>query len=128
MLALSWSPDNRCLCPARQASCAGSSTGILDTLCAIFHGSSVPYLLCHACINQRYKVLSGTVALCSKQYHFNPDLPEERRRMVLTIVPVDWAAEWLRPVSPNYKLVGPILSGPGTPLPAHLEVRHNAAA
>ena len=41
----------------------------------------------------------------------------------MTIVPVDWAAEWLRPVTPDYKFVGPILSGPGKPLPAHLEVR-----
>ena len=47
--------------------------------------------------------------------------------MVLTINPVHWAAEWLRPVTPDYKLVGPILSGPGKPLPAHLEVRHKAA-
>ncbi len=47
--------------------------------------------------------------------------------MVLTIVPVDWAAEWLRPVTPNYKMVGPMLSGPGKPLPAHLEVRDFAA-
>ena len=41
----------------------------------------------------------------------------------MTIAPVDWAAEWLRPVAPDYKMVGPILSGPGKPLPAHLEVR-----
>ncbi len=47
--------------------------------------------------------------------------------MVMTLVPVDWAAEWLRPVTPNYKLVGPILSGPGKALPAHLEVRQVAA-
>ncbi len=48
--------------------------------------------------------------------------PEERRRLVLTIAPVDWAAEWLRPISPNFKMVGPILSEPGKPLPAELEV------
>lgn len=59
---------------------------------------------------------------CSKSYDFNPELPEERRRLVLTMAPVDWAAEWLRPVNPNFKMVGPILAGPGKPLPAHLEV------
>ncbi len=61
--------------------------------------------------------------LCSKKYEFDPELPEERKRMVMTIVPVDWAAEWLCPVRPDYKLVGPILAGPGNPLPADLEVR-----
>ena len=40
----------------------------------------------------------------------------------MTIAPVDWAAEWLRPVTPNFKLVGSVLAGPGKPLPAHLEV------
>ena len=38
------------------------------------------------------------------------------------MAPVDWAAEWLRPVTPNFKMVGPILSQPGRPLPADLEV------
>lgn len=41
---------------------------------------------------------------------------------MLTMAPVDWAAEWLRPVTPNFKMVGPILSQPGRPLPADLEV------
>ena len=59
---------------------------------------------------------------CSKRYNFDPTLPGERRRLVLTISPVHWAAEWLRPVSPNFKLVGPILAGPGNPLPEHIEV------
>ena len=40
----------------------------------------------------------------------------------MTIAPVDWAAEWLRPVTPNFKLVGSVLAGPAKPLPAHLEV------
>ena len=52
----------------------------------------------------------------------------ERRRLVLTIAPVDWAAEWLRPISPNFKMVGPILSEPGKPLPADLEVSRLPAA
>ncbi len=42
----------------------------------------------------------------------------------MTIVPVHWAAEWLRPVTPDYKHVGSVLAGPGKPLPAPLEVRH----
>ncbi len=67
-------------------------------------------------------------ALRSKHYNFDPELPEERRRLILTIVPVDWAGEWLRPVTPNYKLVGPILAGPGKPLPAYLEVRSQCSS
>lgn len=59
---------------------------------------------------------------CSKRYGFNPDTPEERRRQVLTIVPTDWAAEWLRPMTPNFKMVGAVLSGPGKSLPVELEV------
>jgi len=42
--------------------------------------------------------------------------------MVLSLSPVDWAAEWLRPISPSYKYVGPVLAEPGKVLPAHLEV------
>ena len=60
--------------------------------------------------------------LCSKEYGSNPDAARERRRMVLSLSPVDWAAEWLRPVSPSYKYVGPVLAEPGKALPAHLEV------
>ena len=44
----------------------------------------------------------------------------------MTIVPVHWAAEWLRPVTPDYKHVGSVLAGPGKPLPAPLEVSHPA--
>jgi len=60
--------------------------------------------------------------MCSKSFNFNPDLPEERGRLVLSMAPVDWAAEWLRPVTPNFKMVGPVLAGPGKALPANLEV------
>ena len=67
-------------------------------------------------------------ALRSSKYNFDPELPKERKRRVMTIVPVHWAAEWLRPVTPDYKLVGPVLSEPGKPLPAYLEVRCRAAA
>ena len=59
---------------------------------------------------------------CSKRYKFEPDKPEERRRLVLTIAPLHWAAEWVRPVPPNFKMVGPILAEPGKPLPQDLEV------
>ena len=76
----------------------------------------------------RHQISSAGVTLRSRQYGFDPELPEERRRRVLTIVPVDWAAEWLRPVTPDYKLVGPVLPGPGEPLPAHLEVRVRASS
>lgn len=41
---------------------------------------------------------------------------------MLSIAPADWAVEWLRPMSPNFKMVGPILSEPGKPLPDDLEV------
>ena len=59
---------------------------------------------------------------CSKRHDFDASAPEERKRLVMHIVPDDWAAEWLRPVSPNMKLVGPVLAGPGKPLPAQFEV------
>ena len=67
-------------------------------------------------------MLMRKMLLCSKSFNFNPDLPEERRRLVLSMDPVDWAAEWLRPVTPTFKMVGPVLAGPGKAFPAHLEV------
>ena len=66
--------------------------------------------------------LDSILVMCSKKYNFDPTLPEERRRLVLTMCPVHWAAEWLRPILPNFKMVGPVLAGPGKPLPTHLEV------
>ena len=60
--------------------------------------------------------------LCSKDYGHDPMAPEERRRTVLSIIPQHWAVEWLRPVPPDCKMVGPILPEPGQPLPADLEV------
>ncbi|CAK0786592.1 hypothetical protein CVIRNUC_009806 [Coccomyxa viridis] len=48
-------------------------------------------------------------------------MPQERRRMVMTLLPTDWAAEWVRPTTPDFKMVGPVLTGPGKPLPADLE-------
>jgi glucuronosyltransferase len=41
---------------------------------------------------------------------------------VLTMAPADWAGEWLRPLPPNFKMVGPLLAEPGKPLPALTEV------
>ena len=58
----------------------------------------------------------------SKRHGFDAMAAKERRRLVMHIVPADWAAEWLRPVSPNMKLVGPVLAGPGKPLPAQFQV------
>ncbi len=66
--------------------------------------------------------LKSHLVLCSKKYDFNPYAVKERRRMVLSMSPVDWAAEWLRPMSPSYKYVGPVLAGPGKALPADIEV------
>ena len=43
--------------------------------------------------------------------------------MVMTLLPTDWAAEWVRPTTPDFKMVGPVLTGPGKPLPPDLEVR-----
>ena len=35
--------------------------------------------------------------------------------------------EWLRPVPPDYKMVGPVLAEPGKLLPAELDVEHYLA-
>ena len=43
--------------------------------------------------------------------------------MVMTLLPTDWAAEWVRPTTPDFRMVGPVLTEPGKPLPADLEVR-----
>ena len=42
---------------------------------------------------------------------------------MLPLIPSDWAAEWLRPLLPNMKMIGPVLPEPGKPLPSDLEVR-----
>ena len=42
--------------------------------------------------------------------------------MVMTLLPPDWAAEWVRPTTPDFKMVGPVLTEPGKPLPTDLEV------
>ena len=58
----------------------------------------------------------------SKEHGFDPDAPIERRRLVLTLVPAHWALEWVRPVTPNFKMVGPLLPRPGQTLPDELDV------
>ena len=50
------------------------------------------------------------------------DTPEERRRLVLHVISADPAVEWVRPMTPNAKMVGPILPLPAQPLPQDLEV------
>ena len=47
--------------------------------------------------------------------------PRERRRHVLTLLSADWAVEWVRPLLPNTKMVGPILPQPAKALPADLQ-------
>lgn len=43
--------------------------------------------------------------------------------MVLTICNADFAIEWVRPMPPNFKMIGPVLPEPAKPLPADVEVR-----
>ena len=40
------------------------------------------------------------------------------------ILSADFAMEWLRPMPPNAKLVGPLLPEPPKPLPSDIEVSH----
>jgi hypothetical protein len=71
--------------------------------------------------------LTKKCAARSKRYGFDATSETERRRLVLSMAPVDWAAEWLRPVPPNFKMVGPVLAEPGKPLPADIEVHCGVA-
>ena len=41
---------------------------------------------------------------------------------MLTIVPAHWAVEWVRPITPNFRLFGPLLPRPGRPLPDEFDV------
>lgn len=56
-----------------------------------------------------------------KKFGVDPDAPRERRRMVMTLNIGDPAIEWLRPLPPDLKMIGPILPEPARPLPADLE-------
>ena len=63
------------------------------------------------------------ILICSKRHAFNTIQDQkEQHRQVLTLIPSDWAAEWLRPLLPNMKMIGPVLPEPGKPLPSGLEV------
>jgi glucuronosyltransferase len=42
--------------------------------------------------------------------------------MVLTMCIADFAIEWLRPLPPDLKMIGPILPEPARPLPTDLQV------
>ena len=42
--------------------------------------------------------------------------------MLMTLAPADWAAEWIRPTMPNFKMIGPLLPEPGKALDEELEV------
>lgn len=65
-----------------------------------------------------------TVRAASRKRHgVDPDARLERERCALTICAADFAVEWLRPLPPSLKFVGPILPEPARPLPADLEVK-----
>jgi hypothetical protein len=68
-----------------------------------------------------YPSWAANVKQLHSDYGFDPMAPEERRRIALTLTPLDFAVEWLRPVTPDFKMVGPVLARPGKPLPADLE-------
>jgi len=59
---------------------------------------------------------------CSKRFGVDLDALRERRRMVMTLCIADFAIEWVRPVPPSLKMIGPVLVEPARPLPADLEV------
>lgn len=40
----------------------------------------------------------------------------------MTLCIADFAIEWLRALPPSFKLIGPVLPEPASPLPAELEV------
>lgn len=64
----------------------------------------------------------GVIGCGSKRFGVDPDAPRERRRMVMTLNIGDPAIEWLRPLPPDLKMIGPILPEPALALPADLEV------
>ena len=58
----------------------------------------------------------------SREHGLNLADPSERRRQVLTLFSADPALEWLRPLPPSAKMVGPVLPKPAQPLPQDLQV------
>lgn len=61
---------------------------------------------------------------CSNRHGVNLAAPQEMRRLIMHVVSADFAMEWVRPMPPNVKLVGPVLPEPPKALPADTEVRH----
>jgi hypothetical protein len=59
---------------------------------------------------------------CSHRHGVNLAAPQEMRRLIMHIVSADFAMEWVRPMPPNVKLVGPVLPEPPKALPADTEV------
>ncbi len=60
--------------------------------------------------------------ICSNAHGVDPGAPDEARRGILYIFSADFALEWVRPLPPNVKYVGPLLPQPALPLSTELEV------
>ncbi|CAL5228007.1 g11062 [Coccomyxa viridis] len=56
-----------------------------------------------------------------KKHGVNLAAPQEARRLIMHIFSADFALEWVRPLPPNVKFVGPILPQPAQALPDKLE-------
>lgn len=56
----------------------------------------------------------------------DPTLPEAIERDALHLFTADWAIEPPRPIVPNAKYIGGVLTGPSGPLPPDLEVRSHS--
>ncbi|BDA49332.1 UDP-glucuronosyltransferase 2A1 [Coccomyxa sp. Obi] len=70
----------------------------------------------------------GPLSMATLRRHgVDPDARVERERCALTICAADFAVEWLRPLPPSLKFVGPLLPEPARPLPTDLEDFMNSA-
>ena len=107
-----------CTCAPPYSHCSESACPLL---------ARVLILLGHAKASQLFLLGMGMactrtfVCLCSAKHGFDPNSPRERRRMALRILSAGFAVEWLRPLPPDVKLVGPLLPQPAAPLPPDLE-------
>ena len=70
----------------------------------------------------RTELIDGHSLPCSNKHGVNLAAPQEMRRLIMHILSADFAMEWLRPMPPNVKLVGPLLPEPPKALPADIEV------
>lgn len=59
---------------------------------------------------------------CSNRHGVNLAAPQEMRRLIMHVLSADFAMEWVRPMPPNVKLVGPLLPEPAKALPSDIEV------